>query len=65
METEGSSPSSQELSTCTYPEPEQSSLQHSLSSLEVGRGANNPTPQKTNSLRKGSMSLIIDTTRKK
>jgi hypothetical protein len=30
MEPEGSLPSSQELSTCTYPELEQSSPQHSL-----------------------------------
>jgi hypothetical protein len=30
MEPEGSLPSSQELSTCTYPEPDQSSPQHSL-----------------------------------
>jgi hypothetical protein len=29
MEPEGSLPSSQELSTCTYPEPDQSSPQHS------------------------------------
>jgi hypothetical protein len=33
MEPEGSSPSLQELSTCTYPEPDQSSPQHSLLSL--------------------------------
>jgi hypothetical protein len=30
MEPEGSLPSSQELTTCTYPEPNQSSPQHSL-----------------------------------
>jgi hypothetical protein len=30
MEPEGSLPSSQELSTCTYPEPNQSSPQHSI-----------------------------------
>jgi hypothetical protein len=30
MEPEGSLQSSQELSTCTYPEPDQSSPQHSL-----------------------------------
>jgi hypothetical protein len=29
MEPEGSLPSSQELSTCTYPEPDQSSPQNS------------------------------------
>jgi hypothetical protein len=29
MEPEGSSPSSQELSICTYPEPDKSSPQHS------------------------------------
>jgi hypothetical protein len=34
MEPEGSLPSSQELSTCTYPEPDQSSPQHSLLSLK-------------------------------
>jgi hypothetical protein len=33
MEPEGSLPSSQELSTCTYPEPDQSSPQHSLKRL--------------------------------
>jgi hypothetical protein len=31
---EGSLPSSQELSTCTYPEPDQSSPQHSILCLE-------------------------------
>jgi hypothetical protein len=30
MEPEGSLPSLQELSTCTYPEPDQSSPQHSI-----------------------------------
>jgi hypothetical protein len=30
MEPEGSLPSLQELSTCTYPEPNQSSPQHSM-----------------------------------
>jgi hypothetical protein len=30
MEPEGSLPRSQELSTCTYPEPDQSSPQHSI-----------------------------------
>jgi hypothetical protein len=30
MEPEGSLPSSQELSTCTYPEPDQSSQQHPI-----------------------------------
>jgi hypothetical protein len=35
MEPEGSLPSSQELSTCTYPEPDQSSPQHSLLSSKV------------------------------
>jgi hypothetical protein len=30
MEPEGSLPSLQELFTCTYPEPNQSSLQHSI-----------------------------------
>jgi hypothetical protein len=30
MEPEGSLPSLQELSTCTYPEPDQSSPQHTL-----------------------------------
>jgi hypothetical protein len=34
MEPEGSLPSSQELSTCTYPEPDQSSPQHSIPSLK-------------------------------
>jgi hypothetical protein len=34
MELEGSLPSSQELSTCTYPEPDQSSPQHSILSLK-------------------------------
>jgi hypothetical protein len=34
MEPEGSLPSLQELSTCTYPEPDQSSPQHSLLSLK-------------------------------
>jgi hypothetical protein len=34
MEPEGSLPSSQELSTCTYPEPNQCSPQHSLLSLK-------------------------------
>jgi hypothetical protein len=34
MEPEGSLPSSQELSTCIYPEPDQSSPQHSLLSLK-------------------------------
>jgi hypothetical protein len=34
MEPEGSLPSSQELSTCTYPESDQSSPQHSLLSLK-------------------------------
>jgi hypothetical protein len=33
MEPEGSLPSSQELSTGTYPEPNQSSPQHSILSL--------------------------------
>jgi hypothetical protein len=33
-EPEGSLPSSQELSTCTFPEPNQSSPQHSLLSLK-------------------------------
>jgi hypothetical protein len=33
-EPEGSLPHSQELSTCTYPEPDQSSPQHSLLSLK-------------------------------
>jgi hypothetical protein len=32
--TQGSSPHSQELSTCTYPEPDQSSPQHSILSLK-------------------------------
>jgi hypothetical protein len=35
MEHEGSLPSSQELSTCTYPEPDQFSSQHSLLSLNL------------------------------
>jgi hypothetical protein len=34
MEPEGSLPSSQKLSTCTYPEPDQSSPQHSLLSVK-------------------------------
>jgi hypothetical protein len=34
MEPEGSLPSSQQLSTCTYPEPDQSSPQHSLLSVK-------------------------------
>jgi hypothetical protein len=34
METEGSLPRSQELSTCTYPEPDQSRPQHSILSLK-------------------------------
>jgi hypothetical protein len=34
MEPEGSLPSSQELATCTYPEPDQSSPQHWLLSLK-------------------------------
>jgi hypothetical protein len=34
MEPEGSLPSSQELSTCTYSEPDQSSPQHSILSLK-------------------------------
>jgi hypothetical protein len=34
MEPEGSLPSSQELSTCTYPEPDESSPQHSILSLK-------------------------------
>jgi hypothetical protein len=34
MEREGSLPSSQELSSCTYPEPDQSSPQHSILSLK-------------------------------
>jgi hypothetical protein len=34
MEPEGSLPSSQELSTCTYPEPDQYSPQHSILSLK-------------------------------
>jgi hypothetical protein len=34
MEPEGSLPSSQELSTFTYPEPDQSSPQHSILSLK-------------------------------
>jgi hypothetical protein len=33
MEPEGSLPSLQELSTCTYAEPDQSSPQHSLLSI--------------------------------
>jgi hypothetical protein len=36
MEPEGSLPSSQELSTCTYSEPNQSSPQHSIISLYFG-----------------------------
>jgi hypothetical protein len=35
MEPDGSLPRSQELSTCTYPEPDQSSPQHSILSLKV------------------------------
>jgi hypothetical protein len=34
MEPEGSLPSSQELSTCTYPAPNKSSPQHSILSLK-------------------------------
>jgi hypothetical protein len=34
MEPEGSLPRLQELSTCTYPEPKQSSPQHSILSLK-------------------------------
>jgi hypothetical protein len=34
MESEGSLPSLQELSTCTYPEPNQSSPQHSVLTLK-------------------------------
>jgi hypothetical protein len=34
MEPEGALPHSQELSTCTYPEPDQSSPQHSILSLK-------------------------------
>jgi hypothetical protein len=34
MEPEGSLPSSQDLSTSTYPEPDQSSPQHSMLSLQ-------------------------------
>jgi hypothetical protein len=34
MEPEGSLPRSQEISTCTYPEPDQSSPQHSILSLK-------------------------------
>jgi hypothetical protein len=34
MEPEGSLPRSQELSTCTYPEPDKSNLQHSILSLK-------------------------------
>jgi hypothetical protein len=34
MEPEGSLPSSQELSTCTYPDPNQSSPQYSILSLK-------------------------------
>jgi hypothetical protein len=41
MEPEGSLPSSQELSTCTYPEPDQSSPQHPILSL---RGPSIITP---------------------
>jgi hypothetical protein len=33
MEPEGSLPRSQELSTCTYPEPNQSNPQHPILSL--------------------------------
>jgi hypothetical protein len=33
METEGSIPNSQELSTCSYPEPDQSSPHHSIPPL--------------------------------
>jgi hypothetical protein len=36
MEPEGSMPRSQELSACTYPEPDQSSPQHSVLSLKGG-----------------------------
>jgi hypothetical protein len=36
MKPEGSLPRSQELSTCTYPEPNQSSPQHSILSLKGG-----------------------------
>jgi hypothetical protein len=35
MEPEGSLPRSQELSTCTYPEPDQSGPQHSILSLTI------------------------------
>jgi hypothetical protein len=34
MKREGSLPNSQELFTCTYPEPDQSSPQHSILSLK-------------------------------
>jgi hypothetical protein len=34
METEGSIPISQELSTCSYPEPGQSSSHHPISTLK-------------------------------
>jgi hypothetical protein len=38
MEPEGSLPSLQELSTCTYPEPDQSSPQHSLQNFRHSGG---------------------------
>jgi hypothetical protein len=34
MELEGSIPNSQELSTCSYPEPDQSSSHHSIPPLQ-------------------------------
>jgi hypothetical protein len=34
IEPEGSIPNSQELSTCSYPEPDQSSLQHPIPPLQ-------------------------------
>jgi hypothetical protein len=34
MESEGSSPYTQEPATCPYPEPDQSSLRHSTQPLE-------------------------------
>jgi hypothetical protein len=34
MEPEGSIPNSQELSTCSYPEPDQSNQHHSIPPLQ-------------------------------
>jgi hypothetical protein len=47
METEGSLPSSQELSTCTYPEPDQSSDPFRNEFVFYGEGllAPSPTPK--------------------